>query len=126
MQRRKPYLDPILLAVLNLLGVISLLGFIYCLVVLLYGNSSLGSTDVTLFLVWFAISLLSVLMLREGDIWGAYAIGVATLTIAIYELVNGTATWGGALLGGLVMLIVIETTLYTAPENNDDRMSDPT
>lgn len=106
MQYIKRHYDPILLASLNMLGIASLLGFLYCLIVLLSGASGFAKTDVALYMVWFGVSVLSVYVMRLGDIWGAYALGIATVAITIYDLVRGMASLEGAMLGILVMLII--------------------
>jgi hypothetical protein len=117
MQYIKRHIDPILLAFMDMLGAASLLGFLYCLVALLHGTMESTKTDIALYLLWFAVSLLSVYVMRKGDIWGAYALGIATVAIAVYDLVRGMATIGGATLGGLVIAIVVSYILTATPEN---------
>lgn len=107
MQTVKRYDDPLLLALLNLLGFISTMGFLLCVIVLLHGQPNFGHSGVTIYAVWFAISVLSVYVMRQGDIWGAYALGIATIAITLYDIVNGVATLGGAILGILVIMILI-------------------
>ena len=96
-----------LLAILNMLGIASLLGFLYCLTVLLHGSFVFDQTSIVLYLLWFAVAYLSVSAMKHGDKWGAYALAVATVAITIYDLVNGFATIGGAMLGFTVMCIVM-------------------
>lgn len=96
-----------LLALLNMLGIASLLGFLYCLTVLLHGAFIFDQTSVVLYLLWFAIAYLSVSAMKQNDRWGAYALALATVAITIYDLVNGFATIGGAMLGFSVMCIVM-------------------
>lgn len=116
--RRK--IDPVLLAFMNMLGAASLMGFLYCVVVLLHGTSGVESTNVALYMVWFALSLLSVYAMRKGDIWGAYALGIATVAITFLDLASGMATIGGATLGGLVIAIVVSYILTTTPGDEHD------
>lgn len=123
MQYLKRQYDPTLLAIINMLGLASLMGFLYCLTVLLHGMSSFSKTDVTLYLLWFGISLLSVHVIKKGDIWGAYTLGIATVAITIYDLARGMATIGGATLGGLVMLIVISTIKTATAINEKDNQA---
>jgi len=106
MQYIKRHYDKRLLATLNLLGVISLLGFLTCLVVLLHGAVTFTAIDITLYMVWFATSWLSVLVMKKGDIWGAYVLGIATIAITLFDLVHNRGSLGGAILGTLVMYIV--------------------
>jgi hypothetical protein len=120
MQYLKRQYDPILLAIINMLGAASLMGFLYCLAVLLHGIPGFAKTDVTLYLVWFGISMLSVYVMKKGDIWGAYALGIATVAITIYDLARGMATIGGATLGTIVMLIVISYIRTATPIDEMD------
>lgn len=99
--------DSNLLAILNMLGIASILGFLYCLTVLLHGSFNMEPSSIVLYMLWFVISFISVSLMKQGDHWGAYALGIATLAITIYDLVNGFATIGGAVLGITVMLIII-------------------
>jgi hypothetical protein len=121
MQYEKRRYDPILLALLNMLGVASLIGVIYCLYALLGGLESINKTDVALYLVWFSVSVLSVYVMRMGDIWGAYALGIATVAITIYDLVRGMASVEGALLGILVMLIIYSYLKETTPLDESEK-----
>ena len=120
MQYLKRHYDPILLAIINMLGAASLMGFLYCLAVLLHGINGLVQTDVALYLVWFGISLLSVYVMKKGDIWGAYALGIATVAITIYDLARGIATVGGATLGISVMTVVVMYVKTATPIDNED------
>ena len=121
MQYIKRHYDPILLASLNMLGIASLLGFLYCVIALLSGNTGFAKTDVALYLVWFGISVLSVYVMRLGDIWGAYALGIATVAITIYDFVRGMASVEGALLGILVMLIIYSYVKETTPLDESEK-----
>jgi hypothetical protein len=121
MQYLKRHYDPNLLAIINMLGAASLMGFLYCLAVLLHGVSGFAITDITLYMLWFAISLLSVYVMKKGDIWAAYALVIATVAISIYDLARGTATIGGATLGATVMLTAftyIRTATVIDEEDN--------
>ena len=118
MQDIKRQLDPTLLAILNLLGIVSIMGLVYCMLILLHGTFFIATTDLTLYLIWFAISYLSISIMKKGDIWGAYALGIATFVVTLYDLTQGHATLGGAMLGITVLSIV---TYYikaaTAPQD---------
>jgi len=119
MQTVKRHYDPILLALLNMLGIISAVGFLYCIAVLLLGVANANKLDTMMYAIWFAISLQSVISMQRGDLWGAYALGAATIGLTVYDLVNGNASLGGALLGLLVILIVV-IYLHAAPLKNSD------
>jgi len=111
-----------LTATLNLLGVISLTGALYCLYTLLHGGILNPSTDITLYMVWFTISWLSVTVMKTGDIWGAYALGIATGIVGIYDLMQGAATIGGATLGAMIFIII---SLYMASTPDDSNQQAP-
>ncbi len=107
MQVSKKQSDPTLKAILHLLSIVSLMGFLYCLLVLLHGAFVIETTDVTLYLIWFGISYLSANIMKHGDILGAFALGIATIAITVYDLIHGQATLGGAMLGLVVLTIII-------------------
>ena len=118
MRNLNRHYDPNLLAIMNLLGAASLMGFLYCLFVLLHGGFMLDPSAVFLYLLWFAISFISVHLMKRGDVWGAYALGIATLALSIYEIVRGTASIGGAALAAFVMLLLISYIKGTPNTNN--------
>lgn len=118
MQTIRRHFDPNLLAILNLLAVISSLGFLYCLIVLLHGGYVIEITAITFYTLWFAICWLSVTIMKQGDIFGAYALGIAIIAITIYELLHGVATIGGAVSGTIVMLIVITYIQASTADDN--------
>ncbi|MGJ3237326.1 MAG: hypothetical protein ACFE0Q_01335 [Anaerolineae bacterium] len=112
--------DPNLLATLNMLSVASILGFLYCLMVLLHGSYFTEITSVILYMIWFGICWLSVTLMKQDDPWGAHALGTATIAITIHDVVNGVATIGGAILGTLVMIIVTVYLLSRQAQTDDD------
>lgn len=114
-QKQRPY-DGILLSLLDLMSVVSALGFMLCVFIFVRGNYQ-TSTQILAYLIWFATTMLSVYMMRRGDVWGAYALATATILLTLYELYLGTASWGGATLGLAVLFIVIEY-LTSQPKNN--------
>ena len=59
-----------LLAILNMLGIASLLGFLYCLIVLLHGSFIFDQTSVVLYLLWFGVAYLSAASMKHGDVLG--------------------------------------------------------
>ncbi|MEL6308297.1 MAG: hypothetical protein AAFQ52_09150 [Chloroflexota bacterium] len=111
-----------LTATLDLLGVISLTGALYCLYLLLYFGLLYPSSDFSLYMVWFTISWLSVIVMKQGDIWGAYALGIATVIVGIYDLVQGAATIGGATLGAIIFITL---ALYVASTHDDSNQRAP-
>lgn len=126
MQYLKRHYDPNLLAIINMLGAVSLMGFLYCLAVLLHGTYGIESTNMVLYMLWFGISALSVYVMKKGDIWGAYTLGIATVAISIYDLARGMATVGGATLGGVVMLTVLMyIRTATVLKKDDNQLANP-
>jgi hypothetical protein len=99
--------DPNLLMVINFLGTASLLGFLYCLLALLLDFSGIAKLSLFFYLGWFATSMLSLHLMRNGDKWGAYALAIATLLIGIYEIGNNVATFGGAVLAACILILVL-------------------
>jgi hypothetical protein len=118
MRNIKRRYEPNLLATLNILGIASLVGFLYCLTVLLHGTYYLDTTSIVLYMVWFCICWLSVTVMKRGDIFGAYALGIATIAVTIYDIVSGFATIGGALLGTIVILIIWDYIRSTSQHDN--------
>lgn len=109
---------------LNLLAAVSLIGIVYCLWVLSHGGLWIAASSVTLYLVWFAIAFLSVIVMKKGDMWGAYALATATLMVGLFDLVQGVATLGGAMLGAVVFTILAfyaRNTLQTHQTNDDNQ-----
>jgi hypothetical protein len=112
--------DPIVMATLVLLAIISPLGLIYCLLGLAGGQSSpvAGGSNLLLPTAWFGTSALSVFAMLRGRRWGAYLLGSATLLITLIDIASGTATWGGASLG-LVIAVMIMAYLRSNGDSAD-------
>jgi hypothetical protein len=108
MQTNKRFNNPTLLVLLQMLGALSVTGFLYCLIILLHGVGTGAQADIVLYLVWFAVSVLSVYVMRRGDVWGAYALAIATILVGLYDITRNMATIGGASLGVMVMLLVLD------------------
>jgi hypothetical protein len=115
MEYNERHYDPTVLSMVNMLGIASFIGLLYCVIALLSDYPSIDKFDAALYMVWFGIGMLSVSVMRRGDIRGAYALEIATVAITIYDLVRGMATLGGALLGILVMLIIYSYIKTTIP-----------
>ena len=109
--------DPIVMATLVLLAIISPLGLIYCLLGLVGGQSSPVAGGSNLLLPTFS-SALSVFAMLRGRRWGAYLLGSATLLITLIDIASGTATWGGASLG-LVIAVMIMAYLRSNGDSAD-------
>jgi hypothetical protein len=98
--------DPLLLAFVRTLGAVSVIGFVYCSMVLLHGTSEGMLLNAAIYALWFGVAYLCTDSMLRGDVWGAYILVTATLGVTIYDIVSGLATVGGACLGGLVLMIV--------------------
>jgi hypothetical protein len=109
--------DPNLLMIINFLGTASLLGFLYCLLALLLDFSGIAKLSLFFYLGWFATSMLSLHLMRNGDKWGAYALAITTLLIGIYEIGNNVATFGGAVLAACILILVLIYLLNSFDED---------
>lgn len=99
--------DRVLLSLLDLMSVVSAMGFLLCIFIFVRAEYT-ASLQVLAYLLWFASAMLSTYMMRRGDDVGAYALLGSTLLLTMYEFYLGTASWGGATLGLSVLFIVIE------------------
>lgn len=99
--------NPILATLINLLAIAAAVGFMITIVALFSGTSD-DSTQIVVYMIWFAVALLSAYAMHIGDVWGAYALGIATVGVTLYDFVQGSATIGGATLGLAVMFIVVD------------------
>lgn len=111
--------NPDLLAVINVLAAASFLGFLYCMAALLYKFTTIPSASLVLYSIWFLVSLGSLVLMRQGDNWGAYAISIATILIGIYEITHGTATFGGALLAAWVIFLAFYYVVGTSSSDDE-------
>ena len=107
MEQKQVLHDRVLLSLLNLMSIVSAMGYLLCLIIFVRGNYQ-TSFQVLAYLIWFSVAMLSAYMMKNGDRWGAYALGVGTLSLTLYELYLGTASFGGALLGITIALMVID------------------
>jgi len=103
-----------LTSVLVVFEVISILGLVYCLLILAGLQSSLTIPvyQLLLYCGWFAFSTICGFAMMHSRKWGAYGIAIATLIVTIVEIRQGAATFGGACLG-LVIAVLIADYLIT-------------
>jgi hypothetical protein len=99
--------SPELSALLGMLEIVSILGLLYCLVMLadLLNAAPVSTECLLVCMAWFAVSAISVYGILHWKKWGIYALGVATTVLTIINLVQRSATWGGASLGLLIGFI---------------------
>lgn len=111
-------LDPLLKAIMQLLTVVSVIGFFVCALIIMVGVQGIAMSGLMLYLLWFALSVLALSMMQQGDQWGAYALAIATLGITFYDLFNHTGTVGGALSGLLILSVIWAYLRATPPLTN--------
>ena len=107
------YKNALLESVLHLLEFASIMGLLFCGLVLTHGSLATEIAQVAVYAIWFLISVMSVHLMQRGDRWGAYSLGAATLAVTFYDIIQGYGTLGGALLGILVTMIIIIYLRYT-------------
>lgn len=98
---------PLLEAALRLLLIASIVGLLYCFLIVSQMAGIALDNGMWLYVIWFAIAALSTYMMLNDDIWGAYALAIVTLAVTVFDIVRGAATIGGASLGLLVAIIIV-------------------
>jgi hypothetical protein len=97
-----------LTAILAIFEAVSLLGLVYCLLALtgLQSAQATPSWRWVFYGGWFAVSAVCVYTMLHWKKWGAYGLAAATLIVTLVDIVQGSATWGGASLGLLIAFVV--------------------
>jgi len=97
-----------LTAILGIFEVVSLLGLVYCALVLagVQNAQPMPAWRLMIYGAWFGVSAVSVYAMLHWKRWGAYGLAVATLVVTVVDIVKGFATWGGASLGLIVAVLV--------------------
>ena len=97
-----------LTAILAIFEVVSLLGLIYCLLVLVGIQSAqpMPAWRLAFYGGWFAVSAVCVYAMLHWKKWGAYGLAAATSIVTVLDIVKGSATWGGASLGLLIAVLI--------------------
>lgn len=116
--------NPDLLAAINVLAVVSMLGFLYCINALLYDFTNFSRESLLIYSVWFLVSIVSLYLMKHQDGWGAYVISVATILVGLYEILHGTASVGGAILAAWVLLLAL-FYLSNAGSDGNSRLHEP-
>ena len=111
----------ILSSVLQLLELVSLIGLLFCGLLLTHGSMTMDLAQVMVYAVWFLISVVSVHLMQNDDRWGAYSLAAATIAVTLFDLIKGHASLGGAFLGLLLMVIVIAYLRFTRSNMNTDQ-----
>lgn len=113
--------DPMLLELIRVLGQVSGIGFLLCLAALLHGQSAFSAEQLVLYIVWFAVSILSSYVMRKGDVWGAYALLIVTVLVALHDILSGLARWEAAILSVLVFGIIAEYLISAHEPRESER-----
>ena len=97
----------ILSSILQLMELVSLIGLLFCGLLLTHGPLAMDLAQVMVYAVWFLMSVVSIHLVQRNDRWGAYSLAAATVAVTLFDMIKGHASLGGAVLGLLVMVIVI-------------------
>lgn len=106
------YKNSLLESTLQLLEFASLLGLLFCGLVLAHGTMGIQVQQIVVYALWFFVSMISVHLMQRGDARGAYLLGLATLLVTIFDIGLGYASLGGAILGIMVAGLVIAYLRY--------------
>ncbi|HIP73691.1 MAG TPA: hypothetical protein EYH05_20120 [Anaerolineae bacterium] len=89
---------------LAMFGLVSLLGFLYCLLAWLGWQSSPFDADwyPAFYGAWFGIAAICACALWQWKKWGAYLLAATALLVVLVDLLQGSATWEGILLGIII------------------------
>jgi hypothetical protein len=112
--------NPELLAIFNVVAVVSLLGNIYCLIALATDFSDYPTATLLVYSIWFVACITALFLMKRGDVWGAYSLAFATILVGIYELVTGIASFGGAILALCIILLLLFYLRYMWQLENDE------
>jgi hypothetical protein len=110
MQPTKRKLDPQLAGFFVLLAFVSIFGALYCIAGLaeIQGISlQLSNADLVLYSAWFITATVSSLAILRCKKWGVYLLSITTLIVTIVNIAQGSATWGGASLGAIVVFALL-------------------
>ncbi|MFW5691805.1 MAG: hypothetical protein ACOCX3_00485 [Chloroflexota bacterium] len=107
MQRYVSKLTPELRVMLRLFQIVALLGLGHSIMTLAGGTTSKVDWLQMLYTTWFALAVVSIEAILYQIRAGVITLVIATLAVAIAELLAGVATIGGASLGLLVFFIVV-------------------
>jgi hypothetical protein len=99
-----------LTSILTVFEVVSMLGLIYCLLVLagLQIAQHMPVYQLLLYGGWFALSAVCVFAMLRQRKWGAYGLAIATLIVTVVDIRQGTATFGGACLGLVIAILIVD------------------
>jgi hypothetical protein len=97
-----------LTAILAIFEIVSVLGLVYCLLVLagLQNAQPQPAWRLVFYGGWFAVSAVCVYAMLRWKRWGAYGLAAATLVVTVVDIVKGLATWGGASLGLIIAALI--------------------
>ena len=93
--------------VLRIFQLSAVMGLLISLVMLARNSAPNAELRHVLYTTWFAITIVSIEAILHWLKVGVYALGLATATVTLVELLEGVATLGGASLGFLVAFILI-------------------
>lgn len=115
MNTHKRQLDPTLSELIRAFQMVTVLGYVYCMAVLLLDANSNAVIPTAVYALWFVIAGLSAHVMLKGDLAGVYGVGISTALLTVYDIVRGAATLGGATLGLLVLFMMVYYLVGTTP-----------
>ena len=102
-------------AILLSLGIISVLGAIYCLLALTGVQSyhpTLSQWQLLFYGSWYVVCTISVVAILRWRRWGVYLVGAATLVVAGVNLLAGSVTVQAATLA---LIVATSLLIYLRP-----------
>lgn len=105
----KPERGFLLAAMLGSLGVISLLGFVGCILALvdLQSIPSMTQQELLFYGVWFGLSAICIYGMLDWKRWGIYGLGVIMVIVSGINILRGTATFRDAVAGVLLTVAFV-------------------
>lgn len=98
--------DETMRSVLQALGLISLAGMVYTIMILAFRIGGIAPLNAFVYFLWFGCSAVCAYIMGRGHIIGAYTLALVTIVVTLFDMASGNANLGGASLGLLIIFIV--------------------
>jgi hypothetical protein len=105
--------NPQLSFTLRMVEVVTVLGVLYCAVLIVSGNTTVPQWQLMLYATWFAVAAASAEAILEWYRVGVYILVATTFLVGLVELLSGMASAGGFVLALTLLFIIIS---YVMPE----------
>ncbi|MDX1992099.1 MAG: hypothetical protein SF029_06905 [bacterium] len=99
--------NPQLSFTLRMVEAVTVIGVLYCAVLIASGNTTIPQWQLMLYATWFAVAAASAEAILEWYRVGVYSLVAMTFFVGVVDLMSGMASAGGFVLALTLLFLII-------------------